>query len=44
VRLQREAMNHKDWNTEREKSDALEIIRRARAEFESRRTLSQDLR
>jgi TolB protein len=41
-RLERQAMDHKDWNTEQEKSDALGIIRRARAEFESRRTQSEE--
>ena len=43
-RLERHAMDHKDWNTEQEKSDALATIRRARAEFESRRTQSEERR
>ena len=43
-RLEAAAMDHKDWNTEQEKSDALGIFRRARAEFESRRTQSEESR
>jgi hypothetical protein len=43
-RLERQAMDHKDWNTEQEKSEALALIRRARAEFESRRTPSGERR
>ena len=43
-RLERQAVGHKDWNTEQEKSNALEIIRRARAEFESRKPPSKERR
>jgi Tol biopolymer transport system component len=43
-RLHRQALAHTDWNTEQEKAEALGIIHRARAEFELRRTQSQELR
>lgn len=37
-RLEQTALSEKSWNTEQEKAHALSVLRRARAEFESRKT------